>query len=145
VRKFILFLTVIAFVGGFVFICDDAFAWRKKQTGAEATKTQGRDKAAMQEEITQAAAVPEQPIVCRFKDDQDMEEFEQLYTSKQATFGRIGVLQAYFSMEQNNLEEIDRQMKEKFGFQMDSDKMYDLNRDTREIRELGLAPSVQSE
>jgi len=52
----------------------------------------------------------------------------------------MGVLQAYFAMEQNNLMEIDKQMEEKFGFKMDPTKMYDLNRDTLEISELGTIP-----
>jgi len=89
-----------------------------------------------------AAQAEDQNVLYTFKNDKDMAEFEQLYVSKQATFGRMGVLQAYFSMEQNNLAEIDRQITEKFGFKLDSSKMYDLNRETKEIIEVGVADKV---
>ena len=69
-----------------------------------------------------------------------MQEFDQLYVAKQATFGRMGVLQAYFTMEQNNLQEIDKQLEKKFDFKMDSNKMYDLNREAMEIKEAGTIP-----
>ena len=79
-------------------------------------------------------------LVLTVLDKDQMAEFEQLYIAKQATFGRMSVLQAYFSLEQNNLQEIDRQMDKKFNFKMDSSKMYDLNRDGMEIREVGDVP-----
>ena len=53
------------------------------------------------------------------------------------------VLQAYFSLEQNNLQEIDKQMESKFKFKMDPNKMYDLNRENMEIREVGDVPQQQ--
>ena len=41
------------------------------------------------------------------------------------------------------MSQIDIQMQEKFGFKMDPSKMYDLNRDTMEMREVGpIAPAV---
>lgn len=129
-RKIIVLLMLVAFVAGLVLIAsDNGFAaWgRKKDKAKEAV----------------AEAVPEAPepkAIYSFKSDEEMGEFEQLYVSKQATFGRMGVLQAYFAMEQNNLMEIDRQMEERFGFKMDPTKMYDLNRDTKEVRELGIVP-----
>ena len=91
--------------------------------------------------VTKPAA--EQKVVCKFKTKEEMQEFEQLYVAKQATFGRMGVLQAYFSMEQNNIQEIDKQLEKKFNFKMDSTKMYDLNRDNMEIRESGNVPQPQ--
>lgn len=126
-RKIVAVLMLVMFVAGLVLICDSAAfaAWGKsKDKEAEA-----------QEEVVDA---PEGKVVCAFKSDEQMTEFEQLYISKQATFGRMGVLQAYFTMEQSNLTEIDRQMNDKFGFKMDPNKMYDLNRDKKEISELGL-------
>ncbi|MFC1623929.1 hypothetical protein ACFL28_01230 [Candidatus Omnitrophota bacterium] len=91
-----------------------------------------------QDEETEEAQEP----IHAFKDAEKMAEFEQLYVAKQATFGRMGVLQAYFTMEQSNLTEIDRQMEEKFGFKMDVNKMYDLDRDAMEIKEAGPVPAV---
>lgn len=124
-KKVISLMALLVFITGMVFITDnDAFAKRKKDDKAE-TKT---------EDATQ---VPEPKLIYTFKDMEEMGEFEQLYVSKQATFGRMGVLQAYFAMEQNNLAAIDAQMEEKFGFKMDPSRMYDLNRDNLEIRELG--------
>ncbi|MBU4312507.1 MAG: hypothetical protein KJ706_07295 [Candidatus Omnitrophica bacterium] len=130
-KKVIVLLLLVVFVAGLVFVADDACAaWRKNKDDEE--KAEVVEKA--------APAEPEAALICTFKNDEELGEFEQLYVSKQATFGRMGVLQAYFSMEQNNLMEIDRQMEEKFGFRMDPSKMYDLNRDNKEIRELGPIP-----
>jgi len=53
----------------------------------------------------------------------------------------MSVLQAYFSLETNNLQAIDKQMEEKFKLKMDPKKMYDLNRDAMEIREVGDIPT----
>ncbi|MDP8231018.1 MAG: hypothetical protein P9L93_07990 [Candidatus Gorgyraea atricola] len=132
-RKIVAVLMLIMFVAGLVLVVDDAAfaAWGKK-----------KEKEAEAQEV--AVAPSEGKVVCSFKNDEQMTEFEQLYISKQATFGRMGVLQAYFSMEQNNLTEIDRQMQEKFGFRMDPNNMYDLNRENKEIRELGpIVPPTQ--
>ena len=120
-KKIIVLFMIIMFSAGILFISHDtAFARRKdKEEGPK--------------------------LIYTFKNDQEMTEFEQLYISKQATYGRMGVLQAYFSMEQNNLAMIDRQMEEKFGFKMDPSKMYDLNRDAKEIKEVGVAPGVQAQ
>ncbi|MBU1913331.1 MAG: hypothetical protein KKB22_07355, partial [Candidatus Omnitrophica bacterium] len=90
---------------------------------------------------TPAPVAPEGKMVCKFKDKDQMTEFEQLYVAKQATFGRMSVLQAYFSLEQSNLQEIDKQMESKFKLKMDPSKMYDLNRDGMEIREVGDIPN----
>jgi len=132
VKKGIALLLLVVFAAGLVLISSDtAFAWRKKNE-AEVKEEK------LEEAI--AAPVAEGALVCTFESDEEMAEFEQLYVSKQATFGRIGVLQAYFAMEQNNLTEIDRQLEEKFGFRMDPSKMYDLNRDNKEILDLGTIP-----
>ena len=132
-RKIIVLLVLVAFAAGLVLIAsDNGFAaWGKKKD---------KDEESIAEAAEEAPAAPEAETIYSFKDDEEMGEFEQFYISKQATFGRMGVLQAYFAMEQNNLMEIDRQMEEKFGFKMDPTKMYDLNRDTKEISELGTIP-----
>ena len=130
-KRLLVILLVTAFAVGFLLISNDmAFA-------------AGKDKAKAEEKRVEAPAtvkVPEGKVVCKFKDKDQMAEFEQLYIAKQATFGRMGVLQAYFAMEQNNLQQIDKQMEDKFKFKMDTDKMYDLNRDAMEIREVGTVP-----
>ena len=132
-KKITLLLVLAVFVAGLVLIAsDEGFAaWgrqktEEKEVTAEAVKT------------VQPVAEVEGEIIYTFKNDEAMTEFEQLYVAKQATYGRMGVLQAYFAMEQNNLTAIDKQMDEKFGFKIDPTKTYDLDRDTREIKETGM-------
>jgi len=125
VKKLIVLLALVVFAAGLVLVSQD-----------EAFSARGKDKAEEAKAVTAVtAAAPESKLLCKFKNADQMAEFEQLYVAKQATFGRMGVLQAYFAMEQNNLIEIDKQMEEKFKFKMDPSKMYDLNRDTLEIKE----------
>ena len=131
-KKLIVLLALVVFVSGFLLTSPGMglAAWWDKD--------KAREEANAEEVSAPAGAATEEPkLVFSFKTDEEMAEFEQLYVQKQATFGRMGVLQAYFAMEQNNLTTIDQQMNEKFGFIMDPSKMYDLNRDTKEIRELG--------
>jgi len=124
VKKIISLTALLVFMVGLLFIAnDDAFAWRKKKEKEEP-------------KIEETAQAPEPVLIYTFEDAEEMTGFEQLYVSKQATFGRMGVLQAYFAMEQNNIMAIDAQMEEKFGFKMDPSKMYDLNRENLEIREM---------
>ena len=126
-RKVIALLVIFVFAAGLLFIStDDAYARRKDKDEAKV------------EEVKPAADEPK--LIYSFESDEELAEFEQLYIAKQATFGRMGVLQAYFGMEQNNLTEIDKQLNEKFGFTMDPSKMYDLNRDTKQISEVGVVP-----
>jgi len=135
VKKIIVLVAVVAFAAGLVFICNDtAMAASKKDTKPAAKPTVVAPASAA------AVKAPEGKVVCKFKDKDQMTEFEQLYVAKQATFGRMNVLQAYFSLEQNNLLEIDKQMEAKFKFKMDATKMYDLNREAMEIKEVGDIP-----
>ena len=132
-KKIIGLAALVAFAAGLVFICSDtAIAAAKDKKAA--------DKPAV---MAPTPAVPEGKVVCKFKDKDQMAEFEQLYVAKQATFGRMSVLQAYFSLEQSNLQEIDKQLESKFKLKMDPSKMYDLNRDAMEIREAGDIPKQQ--
>jgi hypothetical protein len=114
-----------------MFICSDmALAAKDKPAAAAITEVKKvEDKKA-----------EDAKVACKFKTKEEMQEFEKLYVAKQATFGRMGVLQAYFTMEQNNLKEIDKQIEKKFDFKMDPTKMYDLNRETMEIKEGGPIP-----
>ncbi|MFH1853881.1 MAG: hypothetical protein ABH815_01050 [Candidatus Omnitrophota bacterium] len=136
-KKLVVLLALVVFAVGLVVVSQDtAFsAWGKsKDEEVKAVET----KAA----VTKTTQDPELKLICKFKNAEEMAQFEQFYVAKQATFGRMGVLQAYFSMEQNNLTEIDRQMEEKFGFKMDPSKIYDLNRDAMEIKEAGPVPTA---
>ena len=139
-KKIVLLLVLFTFLTGlFIISSDEAFAaWGRRR--AKEKKEEEVNKA-IAEAAEESSLAPEAKLIYTFKSDEEMTEFEQFYVSKQATFGRIGVLQAYFAMEQNNLAEIDRQMQEKFGFSMDPNKMYDLNRDSKEIREVGVIPA----
>ena len=128
-KKLIVLLALVVFIVGLVVVSQDtAFsAWGKSN----------EDKNAEEVKAVESVSAVESKVVYKFKNADELAQFEQLYVSKQATFGRMGVLQAYFAMEQNNLAEIDKQMDEKFGFKMDINKMYDLDRDTMEIKEAG--------
>lgn len=125
-KRLVALVALVTFAAGLIFVSNDTALARHKKKDKEEEKV---------EQTTPAA--PEPKLLHRFENTEEMAEFERLYVSKQATFGRMGVLQAYFAMEQNNLAEVDRQMEEKFGFKMDSEKMYDLDRNTLEIREIG--------
>lgn len=72
-----------------------------------------------------------------FASQEEMAKFEQLYAAKQATFNRMGVLQAYFVMEQRNLQQIDQQTEGSFGFKVDLNKRYVFDRDSLEVKEEG--------
>ena len=129
-KKLIALFVLLVFVAGLIFISNNEClaAWGRKD----------KDK-----ENKEEVKADEPELIHTFKNAETLGEFEQLYVAKQATFGRMGVLQVYFAMEQNNLSQIDIQMQEKFGFKMDPSKMYDLNRDNMEIREVGpVAPTV---
>jgi hypothetical protein len=131
VRKIIVLVALVAFAAGLMFIYSDmALAAKDKPAAAAATEVKKvEDKKA-----------EDAKVACKFKTKEEMQEFEKLYVGKQATFGRMGVLQAYFTMEQSNLQELDKQMEKKFNFKMDPSKMYDLNRETMEIKEAGPIP-----
>lgn len=129
-KKLMALLVVMMFVAGLVMAVsgDEAYAkWGKKDKDEEQSEME-------------AGGSGEAKLIYTFKNQDEMSQFEQLYVAKQATFGRMGVLQAYFAMEQNNLNQIDAQMQESFGFTMDPNKIYDLNRDNMEIREVGPVP-----
>ena len=137
-KKLIVLLVCVAFVVGLVLVSqDEGFAaWGKN-------KDEDKKQEKKEEVVEMAPAVVEKgELLYTFENDNELAEFEQFYIQKQATFGRMGVLQAYFAMEQNNLTQIDNQMNEKFGFSMDPSKMYDLNRDAKEIREAGPLPAA---
>lgn len=97
-------------------------------------------------EEKKAEAPAEKGVVYKFKSQDEMQEFANLYNAKMAIASRILVLQAYFGMEQQNMQQVDTQIKEKFGFQFDPNKQYELNTDNMEIREVEIpaAPAATS-
>lgn len=125
-KKIVALAVCMLFLGGLIVISSSGISFAKD-----------KDK-----DIKAEEKKDEVKVICKFKTKEKMTEFEQLYVAKQAIFGRMGVLQAYFSMEQNNLKEIDKQLEEKLGLKMDPTKMYDLNREAMEIRELGPIPET---
>lgn len=129
-KKIMVLAAAAVFAAGLIFINGDMAMAASKEKAKETTAPKVEAKKA------------EEPakVICKFKSKEAMQEFEQLYVAKQATFGRMGVLQAYFTMEQNSIKEIDKQMEKKFDFKMDSNKMYDLNREAMEIKEVGTVP-----
>jgi len=131
VKKILAIAVCMLFLGGLVLISSSGISFAKD-----------KDKDIKAKDIKAEVKKDEPKVICKFKTKEKMTEFEQLYVAKQATFGRMGVLQAYFSMEQNNLKEIDKQLEEKLGLKMDPTKMYDLDRDAMEIRELGPIPET---
>lgn len=129
-KKIIVLAVAAIFAIGLIFISADMAMAASKEKAKQTTTPKVEAKKA------------EEPakVVCKFKTKEDMQEFEKLYVAKQATFNRMGVLQAYFTLEQSNLQEIDKQMEKKFDFKMDLTKMYDLNREAMEIKEAGTLP-----
>lgn len=137
-RKVLVLAVFGVFAAGLVFVCGDnvfAASAKDKKAVAPAEVKKAEPVKKVEEKKTE-----ESKVVCKFKTKEEMQEFEQLYVAKQATFGRMSVLQAYFSLEQNNLQEIDKQIDKKFNLKMDPSKMYDLNREAMEIREVGSVP-----
>jgi len=132
VRKLIVLVAIVVFAAGIVLVAENTAMAVPKEKPVEKPTV-------VAPALAQAPAV-EGKVVCKFKAKEEMQEFEQLYVAKQATFARMSVLQAYFSLEQNNLQEIDKQAEAKFKFKMDPSKMYDLNREAMEIREIGDIP-----
>jgi hypothetical protein len=144
VKKLIVLVALLAFVTGLMFVCSNMALAAEKNKPKAAPKTAPAPAPTAPKATPAPAApitTPAPKVVCKFKDKDQMAEFEQLYIAKQATFGRMSVLQAYFSLETNNLQAIDKQMEEKFKLKMDPKKMYDLNRDAMEIREVGDIPT----
>lgn len=127
-RKIIVLAMLAVFTAGSMFVYSDMALAAAKDKPKETPKIE-----------TKKTEEPSK-VVCEFKTKKEMQEFEQLYTAKQAALGRMSVLQAYFSLEQSNLQEIDKQMDKKFNFKMDQYKMYDLNRDSMVIKETGSTP-----
>nr|MBU1327739.1 hypothetical protein [Candidatus Omnitrophota bacterium] len=82
----------------------------------------------------------EPKVVHKFKSMEDAQEFDKIFGEKQVSFIIIEGLHKYALQEQKNLEEIDKQIEEKFGFNMKQGKMYRLDRQKLEMLEVGDIP-----
>ena len=90
-------------------------------------------------------AEKEEPkVVLKFKSIEDAQEFDKLFGDKQVSFIVIEGLHKYALQEQKNIEEIDKQIEEKFEFKMKQGKMYRLDRQKLEMLEVGDIPQQQA-
>ncbi|MBN1794604.1 MAG: hypothetical protein JW844_06535 [Candidatus Omnitrophica bacterium] len=97
-------------------------------------------------EVPQPVAPPQVTpgdIVYQFADATEMQEFERLYAAKMAVNSRIAVLANYIAMERNNLDQIDAQIYLKYKFNLDPNKMYNLDRQSMVIAEVAPPPAQE--
>jgi len=79
-------------------------------------------------------------VVIKFKDKAQLKEFQDIFLERERALERINVLQGYISMDGAYLQELDKQMKDKFKFTFDRYKLYDIDMNTMEITEQGFMP-----
>lgn len=82
----------------------------------------------------------EPTVVVKFKDKAQLKEFQDIFLEQQRALERINVLQGYISMDSDYLLELDKQMKEKFKFTFNRNKLYDIDMNAMEITEQGFMP-----
>lgn len=86
----------------------------------------------------------EPKVVLKFKSIEDAQEFDKLFGNKQIAYIVIEGLGKYALLEQKNIEEIDKQIEEKFEFKMKEGKMYRLDRQKLEMLEVGDIPKQEA-
>ncbi|HAZ10657.1 MAG: hypothetical protein A2047_04185 [Omnitrophica bacterium GWA2_41_15] len=92
-----------------------------------------------------AAVEREEPkVVLKFKSIEDAQEFDKLFSEKQVSFIIMAGLNKYGLQEQKNVDEIDKQIEEKFEFKMKEGKMYKLDRQKLEMLEVGDIPKQEA-
>jgi len=79
-------------------------------------------------------------VVIKFKDKAQLKDFQDIFLERERALERINVLQGYISMDGAYLQELDKQMKDKFKFTFDRYKLYDIDMDAMEITEQGFMP-----
>ena len=82
----------------------------------------------------------EPKVVVKFKDKAQLKEFQDIFLEQQRALERMNVLQGYLSMDSDYLLELDKQMKEKFKFTFNRNKLYDIDMNAMEITEQGFMP-----
>lgn len=83
-------------------------------------------------------------VVVKFKSVEEAQEFDRLFGTKQISFIVMEGLNKYILQEQKSVEEIDKQIEEKFKFKMKEGKMYKLDREKLEMLEVGDLPKQEN-
>ena len=84
----------------------------------------------------------EEKVTYTFKDQDELQQFNQLFVIKQNILTRLAVLQAYASQEAANLEQVNGQLFLKF--KVDPNKSYTLDAEKRVLSERPMPPPVVS-
>jgi len=85
-------------------------------------------------------AKADEKVVYTFKDQDELQQFNQLFIIKQNILTRLAVLQAYASQEAANLEQVNGQLFLKF--KVDPNKSYTLDAEKRVLSERPTPPPV---
>ncbi len=85
-------------------------------------------------------AKADEKVTYTFKDQDELQQFNQLFIIKQNILTRLAVLQAYASQEAANLEQVNGQLFLKF--KVDPNKSYTLDADKRVLSERPTPPPV---
>lgn len=80
------------------------------------------------------AAIQTGEAVYTFKDDADLQQFQQLVQAKQIVNTRIAVLQTYLTQEAGNLQQLNGQLS--LTYKIDPNKNYLMDPETKVIREV---------
>ncbi|GEM_PF-6288041 len=94
------------------------------------------------EGATAAGAPPEGAIAYTFKDDADIQQFQQLVQAKQIVNTRIAVLQTYLTQEAGNSQQINGQLS--LNYKIDPNKNYVMDPDKKVVREVPAAQTAQT-
>lgn len=73
-------------------------------------------------------------VVYTFKDDADLQQFQQLVQAKQIVNTRIAVLQTYLTQEAGNLQQLNGQLS--LNYKIDPGKNYLMDPETKAVREV---------
>lgn len=74
-----------------------------------------------------------------FKDDADLQQFQQLVQARQIVNTRIAVLQSYLAQEATNLQQVNGQLS--LNYKIDPNKNYTIDPQGKVIRELPPQPA----
>ncbi len=94
------------------------------------------------EGATAVGAPPEGTIAYTFKDDADVQQFQQLVQAKQIVNTRIAVLQTYLTQEAGNSQQISGQLS--LNYKIDPNKNYVMDPDKKVVREVPAAQTDQA-
>ncbi len=96
-------------------------------------------------EVSTQKAETKPKIVYKFKNSQEMAEFQKMYQQVQFIETRIAVLQDYLVQERANLEQLNAQMFLKFKFVLEPNRQYRLDTVDMTITEITPAQEVQTQ